>query len=743
MKPSNLEHCQQTAIGGLLEIALSVKPLKEKLASALALILDASPDDFRNQGSIFLTDGQSSGLVLAAECNLAPSLRHECTNVPLGHCVCGQAAQQRRTVFLCHDSGGGRHPHGHFCAPIIAGEQLLGVLNVYTSPRPRLTDHEEAFLASATQSLALMIARHRSDDELLAQRDLLRKILDHLPLRVFWKDRNSVFLGGNQCFARDAGVNSPQELVGRRDEDLAGRRDDAATYLRRDHWVLQEGQPLADYEELRRTANGQEAMVVASLLPLHDGKGEVSGVLGMYADVTGQRETESRLRSLTINDQLTGLPNLTLIKDRLEQAIISARYGHRTLGLVYLDLDNFQKVNNSFGHAVGDEVLRLAGERLRQLMFSTDTVGRMGGDVFVLLLRDLRIEDDITLILRKLRQALEPPFIVAGHEVFVTASMGGALYPHDGADAASLLQNANTALHKAKEHGRNGCQLYSPEMNTSALMRLSLESQLRKALDLQQFEVFYQPQVDARNGRLVGAEALVRWRHPELGLVAPGDFIPLAEETGLIIDIGAWVLNEACVRLKGWHEQGLSLERLAVNLSPLQFQDHDLVTTVCSALLDSGLDPALLELEITESAVMHDADKAADILRYFREMGVRVAIDDFGTGYSSLSLLKKFPITLLKIDRAFTHGIEQGEDDKAIVTAIIAMGHQLGLKVLAEGVETEAEWAFLRESGCDELQGYLFSRPLELVAFEELLAKESAIADLKKISASATLKKTA
>lgn len=713
------------------------------MAAALALILDVSPDAFRNQGSIFLTDSQSTRLVLAAERNLGPALRHQCTVVTIGHCVCGQVAQERRSVFLCHDPEEGRHPHGHFCAPIIAGEQLLGVLNVYTSPRSRLTSHEEAFLVSATQSLALMIARHRSDDELLAQRDLLRKILDHLPLRVFWKDSNSVFLGGNRCFAQDAGVNSPQELVGRRDEDLVGRRDDAATYLRRDQWVLQEGQPLLDYEELRRTANGQEAMVVASLLPLHDGKGEVSGVLGMYADVTVQRETESRLRNLTINDQLTGLPNLTLIKDRLEQAIISAQYGQRTLGLVYLDLDNFQKVNDSFGHAIGDEVLRLAGERLRQVVFTTDTVGRIGGDVFVLLLRDLRTEEDIALILRKLRQAMEQPFLVAGQEVFVTASMGVALYPHDGTDTAKLLQNANTALHKAKEQGRNGCQLYSPAMNTSALMRLSLESQLRKALDLRQFEVFYQPQVDARSGQLVGAEALVRWRHPELGLVAPGDFIPLAEETGLIIDIGAWVLNEACVRLRGWHEQGLPLERLAVNLSPLQFQDHDLVTTVCSALLDSGLDPALLELEITESAVMHDADKATDILRYFREMGVRVAIDDFGTGYSSLSLLKKFPITLLKIDRAFIHGIEQGEDDKAIATAIIAMGHQLGFKVLAEGVETEAQWTFLRESGCDELQGYLFSRPLELAQFEELLAKEAAIDNLKKLSAGAAIKKTA
>ncbi len=723
---SNMDSSPQAALGGLLEIALSLQPLPGKLAAALALIVEAGPEAFRPQGSIFLMNAPGTGLVLAAEHNLDPALRHECTSVPLGHCVCGLAAQERRSIFLCHDLAGGRQPHGHFCAPIVAGEQLLGVLNIYTSPRALLTDREKDFLSAATQSLALMIARQRNDDELLAQRDLLRKILDHLPFRVFWKDRDSVIQGGNLCFARDAGVSSPEELVGCRDEDLVGRRADAATYVRRDQRVMQEGRPLLDYEELRQVADGRETMVMASLLPLHDARGEVSGVVGIYADVTAQRDAESRLLSLTITDQLTGLPNLALVKDRLDQAIISARYGQRTLGLVYLDLDNFKKVNNSFGHAIGDEVLRLAGERLRQVVFSTDTVGRMGGDVFLLLLRDLRTEEDITLILRKLRQSLEQPFLVAGHEVFVSASMGIALYPHDGEDAASLLKNANTALHKAKETGRNGYQLYSPAMNASALMRLSMESQLRKALDLQQFEVFYQPQVEARSGRLVGAEALVRWRHPELGLVAPGDFIPLAEETGLIIDIGAWVLNEACVRLKGWREAGLPLERVAVNLSPLQFQHHDLVTTVCSALLDSGLDPALLELEITESAVMHDVDKAAGILRYFRDMGVKVAVDDFGTGYSSLSLLKRFPITLLKIDRAFVHGIEEGEDDKAIVTAIIAMGHRLGLKVLAEGVENDAQRAFLRESGCDELQGYLFSRPLELAQFETLLARASA-----------------
>jgi diguanylate cyclase (GGDEF)-like protein len=704
-----------------MEIAVSSQALDAKLAAALMVILDTSGWAFLPRGCIFLADEPGTSLRKVAAHNLPAGQGHDCTIVPLGHCLCGRTAEERRVIYL-EQADDRRRPHGHYCAPILSDQGLLGVLNIFTVPNRRVGETELDFLTAVTHGLALLIENHRGAERLAAQRDLLAKVLDNIPLRVFWKDRHSVYRGCNLRFARDAGVAVPAAIVGRRDEELPGRSQEADVYHRRDQRVIDTGQPLLDYEELRRFADGREAMVVGSLLPLQLGDGSVDGVLGVYGDVTEQRNTESRLRHLALSDQVTGLPNQILFKDRLEQAIIAARHGQRTLGLICLDIDNFQKVNNTFGHAVGDEVLRLVGERLRQSLYNTDTLGRMGGDIFVLLLRELAHKDDITLVLRKLRRALVQPLGVAGHELFVTVSIGVALYPDDGGDAETLLKNADTALHKAKESGRNGYQLYSPVMNASALMRLSLEGQLRKALELQQLEVYFQPQVDARSGRLVGAEALVRWRHPELGMVAPGDFIPLAEETGMIVDIGAWVLNEACIMSREWGEQGLPLERVAVNLSPLQFRHHDLVTTICSALLDSGLDPSLLELEITESAVMHDVDKAADILRYFREMGVKVAIDDFGTGYSSLSLLKKFPITLLKIDRAFIHGTDQHEDDRAIVTAIIAMGHQLGLKVLAEGVESEAQRTFLRESGCDELQGYLFSRPLPPAQFHEYLA---------------------
>ncbi len=555
----------------------------------------------------------------------------------------------------------------------------------------------------------------------------LRRILDHLPVSFFWKDCNSVYQGCNASFARDAGIASPAGILGLQDQDLPGRSAEAEVYQRRDRRVIDTGEPLLGYEELRHFADGREVMIVGNLLPFHGPDGAVAGIVGFYSDVSDQRATESRLRLLSLHDQLTGLPNQALIRDRLEQAILVAAQRQRALGLICLDIDNFQKVNNTFGHAIGDEVLRLVSARLQQTLFNADTVGRMGGDVFVLLLRDLQHRDDISLVLRKIRQSLARPFMVEGHEVFVTVSLGVALYPEDGEDAASLLKNANTALHKAKEAGRNSYRLYSPAMNASALMWLGLESQLRKAIELGQMEIYFQPQIDAVSGALAGAEALVRWRHPELGLVSPADFIPLAEDTGLIVDIGTWVLNETCVRAKAWHDLGLPLPRVAVNLSPLQFRHQDLVTTVCAALLDSGLDPSLLELEITESAVMHDVDKAADILRYFREMGVRVAIDDFGTGYSSLSHLKKFPITLLKIDRTFIEGTDcDGEDNRAIVTAIIAMGHRLGIKVLAEGVETAAQSEFLRGSGCDELQGYLFSRPLPSAKFQAFLEGLSA-----------------
>jgi diguanylate cyclase (GGDEF)-like protein len=715
------ERSLRRVISALLEIALSSKSLGEKLSTALEMIIAEGPAVFSEQGCIFLADNQAGNLTLAAGHHLGPSVRRDCSIVPFGHCICGRVAEERRIIHLDHAPRGQKR-HGHFCAPIIAEDRLLGILNVYTLPGKSLTDQEEEFLSTVTHSLALMILRHHDDVALKTQHDLLGSILDHIPYRVFWKDRNSVYLGGNKLFARDAGVASPADLVGLRDEDLAGRCKDAASYLRRDQVVLNEEQPLRDYEELRCLEEGREAIVMASLLPLHDAHGAITGVLGIYDDVTAQRLTENRLRDLTLNDQLTGLPNQALIKDRIEQAVIAAQRQQSTLGVICLNLDNFRQVNNSLGHATGDEILRLASQRLQQALFSSDTLGRMGGDSFVLLLKTLRSSEDITLVLRKLRHALDQPFLIAGREIFLSASMGVSLYPHDGEDASTLLKNADTALHQAKQKGRNGYQLYSPTMNASALMRLSLESQLRRALDLRQFEVYYQPQVTANIGRLVGAEALIRWRHPELGLVAPGDFISLAEETGLIVEIGAWVINEACLKASQWQKLGMGLVRVAVNLSPRQFQHHDIVATVCTALLDSGLDPQLLELEITESAVMYDSEQTAEALNYFREMGVRIAIDDFGTGYSSLSQLKKYPITLLKVDRMFIQGIGSSEDDHAIVTAVIAMARKLGLKVLAEGVETRQQWEFLRNNGCDELQGYLFSRPLALQPFEELLA---------------------
>lgn len=714
----------QDAICRLLAIATTQDPLEDRLKAALAAILAAGPRTFSGEGSVFLVDRrQREHLVLAATQSLIPAARHGCAAIPFGHCVCGRAAQERRLLYLEHDDDR-LAPHGHFCAPIMADDQLLGVLNLLTAPKQAMTAHEETFLSAVSRCLALMIMRQGNEEELHAQRDLLRAILEHVPFRIFWKDRHSVFRGGNQLFARDAGVASPEELVGKRDEDLPGRRAEAATFRRRDEAVLTGEGALRNYEELRQFADGREGMVLGQLLPLRETGGAVGGVLGIYEDVTEALETENRLRRLTFNDQLTGLPNLTMFKEHLDEVLSTAHRTGRRAAVLCVDLDNFKKVNNTFGHAVGDMVLRLAGERLSRLAFDSDRVGRMGGDCFLVLLRELRHEEDIALVLRKVRQAFSLPFPAAGHEVFITASVGVAICPHDGNDGETLLKNADIACHQAKEKGRNGYQFYSPAMNASALMRLSLESQMRRAVELRQFEVYYQPQVAARDGRLVGAEALVRWQHPELGTIAPGDFITMAEESGLIVEIGAWVLNEVCQQARKWQDSGLNPGRVAVNLSPRQFQQQDIVTTVCAALLDSGLDPGLLELEITESAVMHDSEQTAEALNYFREMGVLIAIDDFGTGYSSLSQLKKFPITLLKIDRSFVQGIGHGGDDDAIVGAVVAMARKLGLKVLAEGVETERQWEILRGLDCDELQGYLFSRPLPLPLFQEFLERQ-------------------
>jgi diguanylate cyclase (GGDEF)-like protein len=379
---------------------------------------------------------------------------------------------------------------------------------------------------------------------------------------------------------------------------------------------------------------------------------------------------------------------------------------------MFLDIDSFKLVNDTLGHSLGDELLKVLASRLMTALREEDTIARMGGDEFTVLLSNIKSPDDAALIAQKLLEAVAQPTRVEGHELFVTTSIGIALYPQDGDSAESLLKNADNAMYRAKEIGPNQYQLCTTEMNRRATDRLSLENALRRALDRHEFVLHYQPQLRIDGEQVVGMEALLRWNRPDFGLVEPAKFIPIAEETRLIVEIGEWALREACRQAREWQRSRFPDLRMAVNLSPRQFQHADLRRMIAGALDDSGLDPHRLELEITESTAMQNTERTAAILRSLRNMGVQIAIDDFGTGHSSLNYLRSFPIDCVKIDQAFVHEIEGSASDRAIVAAVIAMAHGLNLRVVAEGVETEAQLEFLRNHGCEEVQGFLFSKPV-------------------------------
>ena len=457
------------------------------------------------------------------------------------------------------------------------------------------------------------------------------------------------------------------------------------------------------------------------IAPVKDDAGVVSHFIVVQYDITATKRYESELEFQTNRDALTGLANRSLLRDRLSQAVSYAyRYGH-PIWVLFVDLDRFKFVNDTLGHQAGDILLTAVSSRLQAAVRDTDTVARMGGDEFVLILPERTDAGLSTHIVQRIMDAIAQPLTIEGHEFFVSCSIGVAVYPADGDTPEELIKHADIAMYRAKETGRNNFQFYTSAMNERALERLHIEGDLRNALEREEFMLHYQPQVDLRTGEIVGVEALIRWQHPELGMVPPVRFIGLAEENGLIVPIGAWVIRTACLQNKAWQLHGLGNLRISVNLSARQFAQEDLVESIASSLREAGLAPEYLEIELTESLVMADVDRAIGILRELKALGVQLSIDDFGTGYSSLSYLKRFPIDVLKIDRSFVNDITIDPDDAAIVASIVSLAHSLRLQVIAEGVETEAQLTYLREHDCDQIQGYFFSRPVTADALTVML----------------------
>jgi diguanylate cyclase (GGDEF)-like protein/PAS domain S-box-containing protein len=469
--------------------------------------------------------------------------------------------------------------------------------------------------------------------------------------------------------------------------------------------------------------DGVESAIEDSSAPIHDRRGQVTGAVMVFHDVSASRALTLKLAYIAQHDSLTGLPNRSLLNDRLSQAIAVAQRHHTALALFYLDLDRFKLINDSLGHPVGDRLLQSVAMRLGECVRATDTVSRLGGDEFVILLSEVAHDKDAAVCADKLLQAIRMPYMLDDHELHVTASIGIVIHPGDGVEVEALLQNADSAMYEAKKHGRNIFQFYRSDLNSSASERQALENGLRHAIQRHELELYYQPIVSLSTGAIAGVEALVRWHHPTFGFVLPEQFISIAEESGLIVPIGRWVLREACRQAKAWQDVGFPRVRLAVNISAVELRSREFVAGVGTILAHTGFDARNLELELTETFLMQDSKSTALVLSAIKELGVQLALDDFGTGYSSLSYMRRFPIDTLKVDRSFVRDLTMDASDASVVSAVINMGKSLHMRVVAEGVEALDQLIFLKEHGCSEAQGYHFSQPLRAGDFADWMRR--------------------
>jgi diguanylate cyclase (GGDEF)-like protein/PAS domain S-box-containing protein len=467
--------------------------------------------------------------------------------------------------------------------------------------------------------------------------------------------------------------------------------------------------------------DGFESAIEDSAAPIHDRAGQVIGAVIVFHDVSAARAMSFQMTYAAQHDVVTNLPNRVLLRDRISQAIALARRQSRSIAILFLDLDRFKYINDSLGHAIGDKVLQSVSKRLLAGVRGSDTVSRQGGDEFVILLSEIAYPEAAATSARKVLISLNAPHPIDGQDLHVNACIGISVYPEDGEDAETLVKNADTAMYHAKERGRNCFQFFKAEMNLKAVERQSIEAGLRCAIKKKEFLLYYQPKVNLDTREITGIEALIRWQHPDRGLLLPAQFVPIAEDCGLILQIGRWVLREACRQARAWQDAGLPPVRIAVNVSPIEFRDSGFIQGVRTILSETGLEARYLELELTEGVLMADAKSTDSLLQELKTMGIQLAVDDFGTGYSSLSYLRQFPIDVLKIDQSFVHQITSNSSDSPIVSAIISMGKSLKHIVVAEGIETREQRAYLQTQSCAEGQGYFFSRPLAAAQFAHLL----------------------
>ncbi|HCY15571.1 MAG TPA: GGDEF domain-containing protein [Curvibacter sp.] len=567
-------------------------------------------------------------------------------------------------------------------------------------------------------AVAALQAANRTLD---AEKHLNKTIIQSSPFAIYTRNRQGIITAWNLAAEKLFGWRA-DEVVGKSLPSVPVSKEDETRELR--ERVLN-GESIIQLEVQRQKRDGTAFDLSTTLAPLRGASGEIDGYLAIATDITERKQAARQIEFLAYRDVLTGLPNRLLLHDRFAQAVAYADRANLRVALLFLDLDNFKTINDSLGHAVGDALLKEIALRLGACVRETDTISRQGGDEFLIVLPDLLDTDAISPVLAKIRERLHDPFELDGHELTTSASIGIAIYPSDGRDFDTLLKKADTAMYQAKDAGRNSYRFFDEQMNVKAVEHLSLKSGLRRAIARSEFELHYQPQIDLVTGAVVGAEALLRWNHPDLGLVSPARFIPVAEDSGLIVPIGEWVIQEACSQGAAWKQAGLPPLVMAVNLSAVEFRRGDVEQKVIRALQDSGLDPHWLELELTESILIHNTEQVLATVQRLKRLGVKLSIDDFGTGYSSLSYLKRFEVDKLKIDQSFIRDLATDSDDAAIIRAIIQMARSLNLRTIAEGVEDAGMLAQLRLFECDEAQGYLFARPMPAPAFTAFVAEWS------------------
>lgn len=522
-------------------------------------------------------------------------------------------------------------------------------------------------------------------------------------------DADAAILSVNPAFEEITGY-SADEIIGRNPRLLRSGRHSKSFY--RDMWATLLGVGHWRGEIWNRRKNGEIYPQWCTISTVRDSAGVITHFVGVFSDVSNTKAAQAQIDFLAHHDALTGLPNRSLFRERLSHALSREHRAQGSLALLFIDLDRFKTVNDTLGHPAGDELLVQVGRRFSGVLRSCDTLARIGGDELVLLLEDGAGPREAATVARKLLRVSREPITVSGHTLFVTASIGVSLYPSDGADADTLIQHADRAMYEAKQQGRNNFQFFRPALTEGALERLVMESALRTAVERRELALHFQPQLDLATGRLAGVEALVRWQHPELGRIPPGRFIPLAEEIGVIGEIGDWVLTSACQQLAAWDAAGIAIPRVSVNLSVKEIDHQGTVDRLIQAVRAHGLTANRLEVEVTESVLMRDPERSCSMLNALKSFGVGLAVDDFGTGYSSLAYLKRLPLDRLKIDRSFVDDIGRDKNDEAIARAVIALAKTLGLNTVAEGVEEEHQARFLNDEGCDLAQGYLYSRPV-------------------------------